>query len=95
MVKAELYRNSAKGYDILVLDMEQYLSTQVYTYASNYIWNSLSKPIRNLILSKDDIQLCAQYTGIAMKLTGLVPDKKLAIDELLCLGTNLVFVIND
>ena len=95
MVKVELYRNSAKGYDILVLDMEQYLSTQVYTYASNYIWNHLSKPIRNLVLSKDDIQPCTQYNGIAIKLTGFVPDKKLAMDELSSLGTNLVFVIHD
>jgi hypothetical protein len=103
MVKVELYRNSAKGYDILVLDMEQYLSTTAFEYIAAYIWNHFSNPLaillgpnekNGVIPTDDDIQPCLGHRGVAMKLIGLVPDKESAKNELYSIGCDIEMSLN-
>jgi hypothetical protein len=104
MVKAEIYRNSAKQYDILVLDMEEYISTTLFEYIAAYLWNHLSRPLaillgpneeKGFVSTDDDIQPCLGHRGVALKLTGLVPDRKAAKQELECLGIDILTMMFD
>ena len=93
MVKVNIYRNTEKQYDIVILDFERHLSWTEYEYASTYLYVKLSHTLTILlgppetadtpIPTDDDITPCMEYRGIALKLVGLIKDKNAALEEFL------------
>ena len=86
MVKVDIYRNSKQGYDILVLDTEQYLSSVKFDAVVFYLRNHISHTIWSCWFwdcLEENIQPCLQYQGIAIQLMRHLESREKAKDELL------------
>lgn len=84
MVKVEIYRNRTEGYDIIVLDTEQYLSSIVFDNIVYYLRSHLSNSINDVWFWDEDVTVasCLKYQGIAIQLFSFLDDRITAKKEL-------------
>ena len=105
MVKVDIFRNTEKQYDIVVLDFERYLGTIEFDYACAYLYTRLSIPITRLLGPKDDqanpfptdddICPCLEYKGISLKLIGLLDDIATQKQEFLSAALNILSFLDN
>lgn len=81
MPSVDIYTTATGGYDIVILNTGQYQSQQAFDHIVYHILSRTSREIHSLI-QPNQIEFCAGYTGIAMRLKGVLPDRAAAKREL-------------
>lgn len=84
MVKVDIFRNTHEGYDIIVLDTEQYLSSIVFDNIVYFLRSHLSNSINDIWFWDEDVTIapCLKYQGIAIQLFGCLANRTEAKKEL-------------
>ncbi len=89
MVNVDIYRNSKSQQDIIVLDMERYISLCEFNYMTRYLSVNLPNYILK-IYNSEMVEPCLDYDGIMFQLSGLLDDRKTAKLELTTLCQSML-----
>ena len=89
MVKIDIFRNTEKLHDIIILDMERYMSWTAFEYACSYLCSRLP------LLKDCEIDTCLEYKGIAFKHSGLLENLPIQKQDILSVANDLLDFLDD
>ncbi len=81
MTSVDIYTTAICGYDIVILNTGQYQSQRAFDHIVYHILSRVSRQLL-LLIQPNQIEFCAEYTGIAMRISGILPDRAAAKREL-------------